>query len=287
MTRQPANSARSGFTLIELLVVMSIIVVLATLAILVGPRFGDSQKSALGASQLQGWLAVAKQRAYRDKIVSGVQLLPDPTSPNLVTTLQYVEQPDDYRGGANQGGYLTAPGSGGLSTVRIQGINPTGAVQPGDFLEITALNENTAHLILGGPTSVGGNVWELTLASKVTSAVNGETRWRIVRQPRASSDEPVLKMPADMCIDLGAPSINGQTSPLTVLFSPWGGVQQTTGSTAGKYIYWVRDKTKDTPYDGEPTLIVVYCRTGAIAAHPVNLTGDPFSFTKDGRSSGM
>ena len=53
--------------------------------------------------------------------------------------------------------------------------------------------------------------------------------------------------------------------------------------------FWVRDKTKDTIYDGEPTLIVIYSRTGAVAAHPIASPPavDPFQYTKDGRSSGL
>ena len=71
---------RRGFTLVEMLVVITIIVVLATIAVLVAPRFGESQRISLAAGQVQGWLFNAKQRAYRDKLVRGLRPL------TLVTT---------------------------------------------------------------------------------------------------------------------------------------------------------------------------------------------------------
>jgi prepilin-type N-terminal cleavage/methylation domain-containing protein len=279
--RNTNRTTRGGFTLIELLVVISIIVVLASLTLLIAPRVSDSQKSALGGSKLQGWIAIAKQRAYRDKIVSGVRLIPDPTNPLLVRQLEYIEQPDDFRGGVLNGNPLPLGNIIG-QTVDITGVAVIGYVDIGDYLEVTALNEGVNHRIVGVAPISGGA--RLTLASPILGPVVNEPRYRIIRQARPSADEPLLEMPADMAIDLSACPAG---TPMEVLFAPWGGVQQTSTS-AGKIIYWVRDSSKDSPFDGEPTLIVVYTRTGAVAAQPVNQdVNDPFRFVKDGRSSGL
>jgi prepilin-type N-terminal cleavage/methylation domain-containing protein len=277
------HSSRRGFTLIELLVVISIILLLAALAVLITPSFSESHKSAMGASQLQGWLAIAKQRAYRDKLVSGVTLIRSAEDPNKVTECEYVEQPDDFRGGVLNG--VAVPFGQSGQQVTIDGVPVAGSVQPGDYIEITSLNEGLNHRIVAvTPYPAPGVGATLTLASRIASNVVADPNYRIIRQQRSLANEPILKLPGDMCVDLAA---SPPGTPLTVLFAPWGGVEQTTTS-AGKVIYWVRNKMKDSPYDGEPTLIVVYTRTGAVAAHSVNPPpGDPFLFTKDGRSSGL
>jgi prepilin-type N-terminal cleavage/methylation domain-containing protein len=277
----PILTKRPGFTLVELLVVISLIAVLASLAVLVAPRFSDSQKSARAAAQLQGWIAIAKQRAYRDKIVCGIRLIPDPGSPNQVRQLEYIEQPDDFRGGTLDCTAIPLGQTVG-QTVTIRGVPVAGSVLPGDYLEVTALNEGVNHRILAVTPFANGAT--LTLASRVASDRTGETNYRVIRQSRSSANEPLLEMPNDMVIDMAASPAG---TPYEVHFAPWGGVQQNSTS-AGKIIFWVRDRTKDSPYDGEPTLIVVYTRTGAIAAFPVNPDNtDPFRFVRDGRSSGL
>src|SRR4051812_21039509 len=89
---------RRGFTLIELLVVMGIIATLATMIIVFAPAFGDRQRSSRGASMLQSWLNLAKQRAIRDRRPVGIRLPHSDTSA-YITELQYVEIPDEGVGG--------------------------------------------------------------------------------------------------------------------------------------------------------------------------------------------
>ena len=74
---------------------------------------------------------------------------------------------------------------------------------------------------------------------------------------------------------------------IDILFSPSGAVIG-PGAANSKIIFWVRDTTLPNITDGEPTLICIYTRSGALAAHPVdvNNTTNPYSFTEDGRSSG-
>src|SRR5438067_4896852 len=90
---------RRGFTLIELLVVLSIMVALFAIVAAVGPRFAERQRATRGASQVQGWFLIAKQRALRDYAPRGIRLIqpPGPPEAQYVTQLQYIEQPEPYQ----------------------------------------------------------------------------------------------------------------------------------------------------------------------------------------------
>ncbi len=100
----------NGFTLIELLVVMSLIAILASLAIMFFPNAASSQAEAYAATQVQSWLTIAKQRALRDQAPRGVRLWISTNAyyanylggatplPMVVTDCQYIEQPPDFPG---------------------------------------------------------------------------------------------------------------------------------------------------------------------------------------------
>src|ERR1700682_4012949 len=88
---------RPGFTLIELLVAMTIMIFLATLAVLILPRMNEQQRASKGADQLQGWLLIAKQRALRSGMPSGLRFVDDPNNPTkFMTEVLYIEQPPDF-----------------------------------------------------------------------------------------------------------------------------------------------------------------------------------------------
>lgn len=97
-----SNQNRTAFTLTELLVVISLVAILAALAVLFLPNAASSAREARGAIALQGWLGVAKQRAMRDQRPYGLRLyttsvvVSDATLNSVVTDCQYVEQPDDF-----------------------------------------------------------------------------------------------------------------------------------------------------------------------------------------------
>ena len=99
------SQSRPAFTLIELLVVMALMAVMAGFAILFFPNAASSAREARAATNLQGWLNIAKQRAMRDQAPRGLRLWVTSTTvngvtiPNVVTDCQYIEQPDDFSGG--------------------------------------------------------------------------------------------------------------------------------------------------------------------------------------------
>ena len=74
MNRTLSPRRRSGFTLVELLVVMTLMVILAALA--VGVAYSGaigSQKVVSGGDRASGWLLISKQRAQRDGAPRGVR----------------------------------------------------------------------------------------------------------------------------------------------------------------------------------------------------------------------
>ena len=90
---------RRGYTLVELLVVMSLMILLAALA--VGVSYSGmvgSQKVISGADRASGWLLIAKQRALRDGAPRGVRFFLNaataPATGFVSTEAQYIEQPD-------------------------------------------------------------------------------------------------------------------------------------------------------------------------------------------------
>lgn len=279
---------RAAFTLIELLVVVGIIAVLLTLAVLISPRIGEKHRTALGGSQVQGWLFIAKQRAYRDRVPRGVRLIADP-DPNAALNLRYVrtavyiEQPDDYTAARPQTALV------GTNQVVLQLPNQPGAdirnvCAAGDYVALG--NSSTeVYLITADPTTVN----TLNISPALSRDFFPSDRCRIIRRPRVVEGEETLKLPQGIVIDL-RPTGVAQNPPvptdLTIVFSPSGGVLQ--DGQLGKIILWVRDSYKDSVLEGEPTLVTVYTSTGAIAAQPVNPDlAQPYKFTLDGRATGM
>jgi hypothetical protein len=111
----------------------------------------------------------------------------------------------------------------------------------------------------------------------------------------------ILFMPSSPASALGGSNSVGATglsATMTVVQTDPSGIIYTTQLPNAKLLLWVRDVTQDASSStvGEQTLVTLYCRTGFIAAHPVDTTAatsgtnaysDPYSFTRDGRSSGM
>jgi prepilin-type N-terminal cleavage/methylation domain-containing protein len=286
---------RAGFTLIELLVAITIIIILAGLALALLPTANDHEKATQGASMLQGWLLIAKQRALRDQTPRGIRLVINPSDPMHVTQLQYIEQPDDFTVGQVA---TTTPASGqvNFTNVDLSGGFPGDPtqylVQPGDLFEMPIQGTpagGSMHLITAvtppNQLTVGNAASNPVLAPQPT--------YRIVRMPRVSVADATLNLPKDIAIDLSLSIITPETRPngvtvYDIMFSPSGPVMR-QGLINGRIILWVRDVSMDGLM-GDQTLITVYTRTGLIAASPANPAGGyatPYTYTQDGRSSGI
>jgi prepilin-type N-terminal cleavage/methylation domain-containing protein len=103
-----ATTRRSGLTLVELLVVITLIVLLAGMAVAVSQSgvFG-SQKVINAADRVSGWLMIARAQAVRDGQPRGVRFLLNPVrdpalnpagDPNFLaaTEAQYIEAPEPW-----------------------------------------------------------------------------------------------------------------------------------------------------------------------------------------------
>jgi prepilin-type N-terminal cleavage/methylation domain-containing protein len=236
-----------------------------------------------------------------------------------VQILQYVEQPDDFlvvpgvSKAAPQVRRLSVSGStADLEAVPSPpdfpnqtpedftgGFGPNQLsdwpVQPGDYLEvfggglvrqIQSVESNSASPNYGTRLNLNpigaGNAVPLT------------AQYRIVRGPRPLKGEEDLPLPQSVAIDLGTNFTYGNPLPvdpvtgnLDILFAPSGALVG-RGQGSDRVILWVRDATQASVFDGEPTLVTVYGRTGFIAAQPVDPTsGNPYSYTLDGRASGF
>ena len=269
------------------------------------PGFRDREKVPRGADTLQGCLASARQWAKRDRVPTGVRLIsyngPNPAYSSTCVELQYIQQPPNYTlllgTGATcpitvtSGTTVTLAGSpisdfsGGLSPT-------TPGVWPVQALDYIVL-QGTIHQIAAVSAT------SLTLGARAGNAT-GTTDYYIVRAPRALAGEASVKMPQDVVIDFraipGSPGTQRSTLPATnngnydLVFNPSGELLTPPGTNGSNmYFFWVCDNSKlnATTTINDDTLIAVNGRTGQVAAHPVNQTGDPYSFCKDGRSSGM
>jgi prepilin-type N-terminal cleavage/methylation domain-containing protein len=287
MRHRTRAAGRAGFTLIELLIVITIILVLGGLAILFVPSALDAQRAAQGGTRMQQWLMIAKQRALLDRAPRGVRLLPDPNNPQLITSVQYVEQPDDFFGGEVMQKYAGAVPQ--LDRLVFQGVDLTGGfapdvslfpVQPGDYVELrgTGLVHRVKAVTNGA---------ELELVSPLPVEITSWTpNYRIIRAPRVQGEE-TQPMPVNVAADLGMNLKYGAPLPppnadgtIDILFSPSGTVLGPVGTD--RIILWVRDHTLPSEFEGEPTLIAVYTRSGLVAAYPVDMppAANPYYFVK-------
>jgi hypothetical protein len=197
----------------------------------------------------------------------------------------------------------TAPGNANQLAVGMFVNFPAWVTTP-NALQITAINNTTVPptltvqssmappAVVGTPLSFipAPSTWFPGMTGTISATGGGSTpEYRIIRQPRVLTGETPLQLPAGICIDPGPkyskdPYVLNQQD---FMFSPQGGVLNSGGND--RFIFWIRDYTKDASNPGEQFLVLIQTHTGFIAEHPVNTApgGDPYLFTKDARSSGM
>jgi len=276
MTRATRCTRRAGFTLIELLVVMSVIVVLASIALVVVPDVMTQDRTTDGATMVRQQLMIAKARATRDGRPRGVRFMigldaTNPAKSNAlwVTELQYVEQPDPIP--TPTGSFIefvyTLNGSGQVTNRECYLTNLGGATsdvvaQIGNSigiglyptLRIPALNLYVPIVLVGGTDVARGTMQGrlLTLGAggdaAVAAVVGAGTFLRVdvfSLQPLALPllGEPTVPLPRNICVDLasGTPRWTA-TDDAVLLFSPGG---QVLNRGEGQINLWVRDYTKN------------------------------------------
>ena len=316
---------RSGFTLVEMLVAIGILTVIATLSVAVIPKIQERAKASRGGDQLQGWLLEAKQMALRDRAPRGIRLFVD-LSTKMVLTAQYIQQPDNFTGGAIQFDNPTMAGAnmfkasfigvditGGLSSINPStGLpyalnDPVWPVQPGDFIlvqggvshQITTVvgpSGATPAFILTVPTLQYPNatqLWDPVNLPPAPAPNYIAFNYTIIRQPRPMIGEPLLQLPDDVGID---PTLSlADSLPLSslggvydIVFSPSGTLTGTLGNGFSRIILWVRDYTQDIDQPGQMPLICVFCRTGRTGGFPNNYqNGNPYLYVLDPRATGL
>ncbi len=246
MTDTREKPCRPAFTLIELLVVIGLILLLAALAVAFYPDISTSNRSSTGASSLQGWLLIAKQRAKRDGLPTGIRFLLFSSGGLLFCNqMVYVQQPDDFAVGRCT--QVTRPVSGAMTaTINVNlHFNQYSAtnnedqfdVQNGDYFELYGggivhqINSvTTASLTALTPGTVQNTLLTMipksapypgTTTGTTTLPTGGSSagpNYRIIRQPRELVGEPVLTLPSNIAIDLntfsaGPPLVNYSNPP--------------------------------------------------------------------------
>jgi type II secretory pathway pseudopilin PulG len=313
-------------TLVELLVVMVIMLILATIVVAFAPGFQDAQKVSRGADQLQGWALMARQWAKKDRTPTGLRLLinsgtatdimyiqqpPNFTVPYAVPALSPADQAASTPGPQPPFRRISVATAAGVSTVSLDLTNTISVKSTqtiGDFSGGQFLSGDSTKwavqagdsLVIHGTICLVGTVTTsnatLGMADQITLAtpLQGNlmtipltTDYYFVRAPRPLTGESTLKLPQDVAIDTtkGVPAASGNT--LDVLFSPSGELLSPSTSSVGKVILWLRDTSKLDPKTSDEALIAIDIRTGLIAAQPVGPASDPYTFTKDGRPSGL
>jgi prepilin-type N-terminal cleavage/methylation domain-containing protein len=311
-------SRRGGFTLVEMLVVLALVLVLATLLVTFGPRMDEKRRAASGADVLQQWLLIAKQRALRDHVPTGLRLVQTTSGQTAINQLQYMQQPADF---SVKGTLSFSSSSSSGAPFDVVTLTPASASSPnfiGDFpgtqsawnvqpYDWLILPDNTVHLIT--TVGYGGNplVLQINAAGAAQTQPPPMKTWSVQRGPRPIQGEQPLLLPKDVAIDISTnsaylnplpqfppPPGPPPPGPIDIMFGTAGPVVS-RGASIGKIILWVRDMTQPLTSDDQ-SLIVVYVRTGFIAAHRVDMTPsatgtpafvNPYSFAQDGRSSGL
>lgn len=228
---------RAGFTLIEMLVAMTVIVVLAAIAIAVVPSAMDNDRTTDAAATVRQHLMIAKARATRENNGRGIRFIvtTDPNTPAKTnaawsTEMQYIEAaptivPNPYGLTGPTDPYVefdhttaTAPvckmvnvpaGSEVLTVIQ----NDLGANWfPKLYCPVLgpdAFGRTQRFEIIGISAGAAANTWTLSLFNYPTTLMGGGTTQRVYRfaiEPRSRPllGEPNITLPKNVCVDLEA-----------------------------------------------------------------------------------
>lgn len=295
---------RRGFTLVELLVVIAIIGLLVGIVLIFLPS-RESRLAADGASQLQAYLASARNRATRDNQPVGVRLMTADngktfTGAVLVTSAEPLTPIDP---GSNTI-YLDLPAGRNMTalsqnTATQVGMNlQANGIAVGDLLEIvevpsvhriTAIDYATNTVSLAGTVvmvddGMGGlkPYVEGVPAVNRIAAARLTRNYRYVRAPRPLLGEQPWQLPQGVVIrgatgvipsSLNVP-VNAQ-GDWEIRFAPGGGLL----NAQGRVVLWIEDVNRVS----KPTLLCIY-QSGQVAAHSVGPAGQEYAYTQDGRA---
>lgn len=287
---------RRGLTLIELMVVVFILGVLFALGVYFYPSYSAKQKMVTATDRITGMLLMAKQRAKRDGLVTGLRI----TTTGSVTELTYIQQPDTPSAGRASRLQPNGPPGSPTSNLLINAsLNPSGVgplIEPGDYIELNG--GGRLHQVLAVLIPTAGNTpvvidHSMATTETYTAQAGGEnlSNYRVFAQARPLTGEQVVELPNAVVASttLSVPAFDAAPNRLDVLFSPAGNVVVQT-NTHGQVFIVVEDvDPANATVGAAPRFIVaVRLRTGAIGVYPYNEAGpDPYSFAKDGRSSGL
>ncbi len=152
--RQDRNpGSRSAFTLVEMLVVITIMLVMMGVTVAVINVSVDGERVRSGASQIQSYLAGARDRAAFAGRPCGIRLFLDPLGSEdlnknsqldngedangnnlldlgyFVTSMVYIQVPDDWQQGSFT---VTVHPSDASSSLLIEDLKPNGTLDPGE-----------------------------------------------------------------------------------------------------------------------------------------------------------
>lgn len=269
--RRIVGCPRFGLTLIELLVVISIMMLLAVIAI---PRMRpgmENRRVREAARALNVFISAARNRAIENGRPFGVQFERDPNLLYASVTVYQVEVPPPYAGDSETSRIVL--GSGSPTPVSFTtGEDPallisTGVVHVGDRLRLDYRGPD--YVI----TALAGNQW--TFAPQPPATGPGGLPFQIFRQPVRSSASP-YELPNEVVVDLqysglavyptdppGMPTLfsdaSANATPVTILFSPQGHLAQVASHTLGttpctRPIYLLVGKRSRVPWaPGDPS----------------------------------
>lgn len=283
------SPTRRAMTLIELLVVVFIMAVLFGLAAFSYPFLTARQKMTSATDRISQMLLIAKQRAKRDGLPTGVRI--------SATELQYIQQPDTPAIGRVtriQPGVLP-----GTSVVTISdNLAPISSVDPlvavGDYLEIGG--GGRLHQVVA-PAPVGGVQTTVTIdlvSASIQNFTNNTTaanlsNYRIIPRPRLLGGEDAVKLPESTQVNptLSRPTFTSLPNYVDILFSPAGNV--VGQATNDGHVFLVVEDTDPVNNNPPKFIVAIRLRTGLIGVYPYSEppATDPYLFARDGRSSGL